>query len=166
MLKAEIILSCSTLETEALHREQRADDTLELPFEKRQKSRLLATLQSGREVLLQLPRGKVLRHGARLRANDGSIIEVQSAPETLSSVASHDSIDLLRAAYHLGNRHVALQIEGGRLSYVHDHVLDDMVRGLGLSPRVITAPFEPEAGAYAQSGGHAHAHGHDHDHDH
>ena len=150
--------------TKILGSDGEAADTLILPFELRQKSRLVARLESGREVLLQLPRGHVLRGGTRLQAQDGSVIEVRSAPEELSVVASADATELLRAAYHLGNRHVALQIEAGAISYLHDHVLDDMLRGLGLAPRVASRPFEPESGAYGRSGGHHHAHDH-HPHD-
>ena len=159
MLKVTTILSADA-------RAAAAADTLILPFELRQKSRLVAGLASGRQVLLQLPRGGVLRGGTRLQAEDGSVIEVRSAPEELSVVASDDAKELLRAAYHLGNRHVALQIEPGAISYLHDHVLDDMLRGLGLQPRVTSRPFEPESGAYGRTGGHDHAHhGHGH-HDH
>jgi urease accessory protein len=136
-------------------------DTLTLPFELRQKSRLVATLGSGRQIALQLPRGHVLRHGSLLRASDGSIVEVRSADEELSVVKSDDPTELLRAAYHLGNRHVALQIEPDALSYLHDHVLDDMLRGLGLEPSFAERAFEPESGAYGRYGAHSHA---DHDH--
>jgi urease accessory protein len=146
MLKAERVV------TEA----ERVDDTLTLPFELRQKSRMVATLASGRQIQLQLPRGKVLRHGALLYTNEGSTVQVCSAPETLSVIRSKDPVELARAAYHLGNRHVSLQIDGDGLSYLHDHVLDDMLRGLGLSPSVVEGPFEPEPGAYSHG---AAAHG-------
>jgi len=145
-------------------------DVLTLPFELRQKSRLVASLDSGRSIALQLPRGHVLRDGALLQADDGSLIRVRSAGEALSVVESEDAAQLLRAAYHLGNRHVALQIGPGRLAYLHDHVLDDMLRGLGLRPSLVQEPFEPESGAYGRSGGHSHAHDahghHHHSHDH
>jgi urease accessory protein len=145
-----------------------ADDTLTLPFELRQKSRLVARSDQGRELALQLPRGHVLRHGARLAAEDGSVIAIRAAGEELSVVESADPAALARAAYHLGNRHVALQIEAGALSYLHDHVLDDMVRGLGLAPRTIEQRFEPEPGAYGRGHGLGHHHGpedgHDHEH--
>jgi len=140
-------------------------DTLTPPFELRQRSRLVAALDSGRQVALALPRGHVLRGGARLGAEDGSVIGVRAADEELSVVRSSDPAALVRAAYHLGNRHVALQIDAGALSYLHDQVLDDMLRGLGLEPRVEHRPFEPEAGAYGR-GGHHHEHDHDHHHHH
>jgi len=151
--------------TEILHTPTRADDTLTLPFELRQKSRLVAHSDGGRQILLQLPRGGVLRHGALLRVSDGSVVEVRAAPESLSVVESENPIELLRAAYHLGNRHVALQIAPRGLRYLHDHVLDDMLIGLGLAPRPLEAPFEPEHGAYGAGAAH-HSHGpHEHHHD-
>jgi urease accessory protein len=119
-------------------------------------------LGSGRQILLRLPRGSVLRHGALLLTNEGRVVEVRAAKEILSVVSSDVIEDLARAAYHLGNRHVALQIGNGSLSYLHDHVFDDMLRGLGLSPRVVEAPFEPEHGAY----GHGTVHHHQHEHEH
>lgn len=146
------------------------DDIVDLVYDQRQKSRQKITTRSGAELGLFLPRGTILRHGDILLADDGSCIRVEAAPEQLSIIESHDHFQLLRAAYHLGNRHVMLQIAPGQLAYQHDHVLDDMVRGLGLVVDRITAPFHPEAGAYhshAGQGGHSHSHGgHNHSHDH
>ena len=135
-----------------------AQATLTLPFEQRQKSRLRTRLDNGEEVGLFLPRGTVLRHGDRLRAANGRVVEVRAAPETVSTARTDDPLRLARAAYHLGNRHVALQLGPGWLRYLHDHVLDGMVRELGLEVVCEQAPFEPEAGAY----GGGHHHGHDH----
>jgi urease accessory protein len=131
-----------------------ASDCLVLPFESRQKSRLRTRLASGVEVGLFLERGTVLRGGDLLLADDGSVIEVVAANETVSTVTSTDASQLARAGYHLGNRHVAVQIGAGWLRYRHDHVLDDMVRGLGLPVTVEQAPFEPEGGAYSHSHSH------------
>jgi len=147
------------------HGSMQATERLTLPFDLRQKSRLRCHLDSGEEVGLVLDRGTVLRGGDLLQADDGRIIEVVAAPELLSVVASSDPLQLARAAYHLGNRHVALQIRAGVLSFLHDHVLDDMLRGLGLAVRMETLPFEPEGGAYGRHE-HAAAHDQDHDHDH
>ncbi len=132
------------------------DTSLTLPLESRSRSRLRVTLDDGREAGLLLPRGTSLRHGDRLRSDEGLVVEVRAAPETLSRVECSDPLLLARACYHLGNRHVALQIEPGRVSYLHDHVLDQMVAGLGLRVAVAQVSFEPEPGAY---GGHSHAHG-------
>lgn len=127
--------------------------TLTLPFELRQKSRLRARLDDAREVALMLPRGSVLRDGDLLRADDGSVIAVRAAVEEVSTARAADALLFARACYHLGNRHVPLQIAGDRLCYLRDHVLDGMVRGLGLTVAHEAQPFEPEAGAYS-----AHAH--------
>ena len=132
-------------------------EQLILPFELRQKSRLRTHLASGVEAGLFLERGTVLRGGDCLLADDGTVIEVIAADETVSTVASKDPSQLARAGYHLGNRHVAVQIGDGWLRYRHDHVLDDMVRGLGLPVLVEQAPFEPEGGAYSHGHGHSHA---------
>lgn len=138
--------------------------TIDLPFERRKKSRLRCALSDGRTLGVFLPRGTVLRHGTLLRTMDGAIIAVHAAAEDVSTVHCGDAHLLTRVAYHLGNRHVPLEIGPGFVRYQHDHVLDAMVRGLGAEVRFERAPFEPEAGAYG--GGHRHHHddhGHDHD---
>jgi urease accessory protein len=134
----------------------RCIDTLVLPFELRQRARLRATCQSGREIGVHLPRGSVLRGGNRLRGSDGDEILVIAAEETVSTVHCDSSSRLVRIAYHLGNRHVNLEVGEGWVRYARDHVLDAMVAQLGGTVRFERAPFEPEAGAYA--GGVPHAH--------
>jgi urease accessory protein len=134
--------------------------TLNLTRDQRGRSRLRATLSDGREVAILLPRGGALRDGDGLASADGLRVRVRAAAETLSRVECSDPLALARACYHLGNRHVALQIEPGRVSYLHDHVLDAMLAGLGLEVRVVEAPFEPEPGAYGGQG-HGHNHGHE-----
>jgi urease accessory protein len=142
-----------------------ATATVTLTYDQRCKSRQRLRLDDGSEAALLLERGTVLPDGALLAADDGTVIAVKAAPETLSVVRAEDPLALARAAYHLGNRHVALQIEVGEVRYQHDHVLDDMVRALGLSVSAVNAPFQPEGGAYGR--GHTHGGGHsDHDHDH
>lgn len=138
-----------------------AQATLTLPWERRVRSRQRVTLDDGTEALLALPRGTVLRDGDVLTGAHGRCVRVCAAAEAVSVAHAEDGLALLRAAYHLGNRHVAVQFGGGWLRYLHDHVLDEMVRGLGLSVQMHTLPFEPEAGAYP-TGTHAHGHGHDH----
>ena len=132
-----------------------AKDSLQLPFELRQKSRLRAQLVSGEEVALSLPRGEVLRGGDLLVASDGRVIEVVALPERLLHVECDSPQALSRAAYHLGNRHVPVQVGEGWLRLAADHVLEQMLKGLGARLMAIDAPFEPEAGAY----GSAHSHG-------
>ena len=139
-----------------------ADRSLVLPFGERSKSRLRAVLDNGEEAGLFLERGSVLRHGDLLLADDGRVVEVQAAPETVSTVHTADALMLARASYHLGNRHVALEIGPGWLRYQHDHVLDDMLRGFGLEVVIEQIPFEPEGGAYVAASHHTHAHAHQH----
>jgi urease accessory protein len=150
---------------------------LQLPFESRQKSRLHTRLESGEEVALVLPRGEVLRGGDLVTASDGRVIEVVAEPEALLRVECRDAAQLARLAYHLGNRHVPVEVGEGFLRIAVDHVLEEMLKGLGASVKRETSPFEPEAGAYGAShhGHAAHprgariheygAHGHVHDRD-
>ena len=143
-----------------------ADAHLVLPFELRCRSRFRACLTSGEEIGVLLPRGQTLRGGDLLRAPDGRVIEIAAATESVSTVYGTDPSALARAAYHLGNRHVALQVGDGWLRYLHDHVLDAMVHGLGLEVKAEQAPFEPETGAYSNATGGAVTHDHGHRHDH
>ena len=133
----------------AAHQEQ-----LSLPFELRQKSRLRTKLASGEEAGLFLEHGSILRGGDCLRANDGRIVLVVAADEELMEAKCATPFELVRAAYHLGNRHVPVQIGEGWLRFQADDVLAQMLRGLKATVSKVSAPFEPEAGAYA--GGHHH----------
>ncbi|KAF0192860.1 MAG: urease accessory protein [Gammaproteobacteria bacterium] len=128
--------------------------SLTAPFELRQKSRARVCLDDGTEAAWLLPRGTVLRDGDLLQGDDAddSVVGVIAAPEPVSTVLAADPLLLARAAYHLGNRHVALQIGNGWLRYQRDHVLDAMVRELGLQVVNELTPFEPEAGAYHSHG--------------
>jgi urease accessory protein len=132
--------------------------TLTLPFELRQKSRLRTQLDNGEEVMLILPRGFILRDNFLLQSeNKQQAVQIRAADEKVSNIAHDDPLLLMRAAYHLGNRHVPVQISSGWIRYEHDHVLDHMLEELGLSIQVIQAPFEPEGGAYGHSH-HQHSH--------
>jgi urease accessory protein len=127
-------------------------DTLALSYDRRLHTRQRACLEGGEHIALMLPRGTVLRDGDVLRCEGGRLVQVRAAPECVSRIVSRNPIHLTRAAYHLGNRHVPTQLGAGFVAYLHDHVLDDMVRRLGLEVTTATAPFDPEPGAY----GHAH----------
>ncbi len=156
---------------------------LVLPFAERSKSRLRAALDNGDEAALFLPRGTVLRGGDLLVAEDGTFIEVLAAPESVLEVRASDPHALMRAAYHLGNRHTPVEVGSDYLRLEYDAVLADMLARLGVAAERAELPFEPEAGAYG--GGHKHGHdatfaedyaaaqavfhehhGHDHDHGH
>ena len=153
--------------------------SIELDWEVRQRSRFEAIDTQDRALGVFLPRGHVVRGGDVLVAEDGSLIRVIAKPQEVMIVracAEHgSSFDLLRAAYHLGNRHVQLQLEADHLKLEPDHVLAEMLERMHLIVTAANEAFEPESGAYAAGGsehGHAHGHqherepGHDHDHDH
>jgi urease accessory protein len=146
--------------------------TVELDWDVRQKSRFDATDSQGRALGVFLPRGTAVRGGDVLVAEDGSLVLVKAAPQPVLRVThctEHGSpFDLLRAAYHLGNRHVQLELKPDHLKFEPDHVLADLLRQMHLIVTEANEAFEPEGGAYAPGGhaGHDHGHGHGHDHGH
>lgn len=151
--------------TQIIETDSEPDAYLTLPIDQRIRSRLRVTLDDGRDAGLFLPRGTLLRGGDRLGSEEGLLVEIIAADETVTTVHCGDLAGLARATYHLGNRHVPLQVEQGWLRYLHDHVLDDMLRQMGLEPVIEQAPFEPEAGAYQQAAhGHQYEHTHSHEH--
>ncbi|MAL97636.1 MAG: urease accessory protein UreE [Alteromonadaceae bacterium] len=138
-------------------------DELCLPFELRKRGRLRAKTQSGREVGLFLNRGQVLVTGDLLRAASGELIRVVSAPETVVTALAGDPLQFAKVCYHLGNRHVPLQIGPQWLRLQPDHVLEALIERFGLKLVREEAPFEPENGAYGgqgHSGQHSHSHSH------
>jgi len=143
--------------------------TVELDWDVRQKSRFDVTDSAGRHLGVFLPRGTVVRGGDVLVAEDGSLVRVLAAPQSVLKIThcpDHGTpFDLIRAAYHLGNRHVPIELRPDHLKIEPDHVLADMLRAMHLIVQAVDEPFEPEGGAYA-GGGHGHGHAHDHAHDH
>jgi len=145
--------------------------TIELDWDVRQKSRFDATDSQGRQIGVFLPRGTAVRGGDVLVAEDGSLVRVIAAPQPVLRIthctAHGTPFDLTRAAYHLGNRHVPIELKPDHLKIEPDHVLADMLRSMHLIVVAVEEAFEPEGGAY---GSHEHSHGgghsHDHDHDH
>jgi urease accessory protein len=141
--------------------------TVTLDWDVRQKSRFEATDSSGRSLGVFLPRGSVIRGGDVLVAEDGSMVRVQAAPQAVLKIthcSAHGSpFDLIRAAYHLGNRHVPIELKPDHLKIEPDHVLADMLTAMHLIVQAVNEPFEPENGAYS-SGGATHAGGHAHHH--
>ncbi|WP_458759740.1 urease accessory protein UreE [Afipia sp. TerB] len=135
-------------------------DTVVLGFDDRHRRRMAMTGTRGLAFLLDLEEAIALRGGDALSLDDGRLIEVVAAPEPLAEIRGADPVHLVRIAWHLGNRHLPTQIAGRGLRIRRDHVIEDMVRGLGARVIEIEAPFDPEGGAYA--GGHAASHGHDH----
>ncbi len=158
---------------EKTNSQNKPNTTVTLVRDLREKSRLKVTLDDGREAGLFFEKGTSFQDGDLIVSDNGEVlVEVKAADETVSTVVCDDSLQLARACYHLGNRHIPLQIDAGVLRYQHDHVLDEMVRGLGLEVKTEQAPFEPESGAYsagshgADSGHHHHSHDHDSSHGH
>lgn len=152
--------------------DQNADDSLTLSFEQRQKGRFKALSDKGLEVGVFLERGHVLADGERLQAEDGRIFQVIAKPEAVVTAKAQDWQSFSRACYHLGNRHVTLELGDRWLRFWPDHVLEELATLLGLSLSYEAAPFHPESGAY-QNLGHSHSHGddapshsHHHHHDH
>jgi len=137
-------------------------DTIVLEFDDRHRRRMAMTGTRGLEFLLDLPETVALRGGDALVLEDGRLVEVVAAPEALIELRGVDPRQMVRLAWHLGNRHLPVQIAGKHLRIRRDHVIEEMVRGLGASVVEIEAPFDPEGGAYVSAG---HDHGH-HDHDH
>ncbi|MGD9737927.1 MAG: urease accessory protein UreE [Bauldia sp.] len=133
-------------------------DRVVLDRDRRHRRRLLFQAVGGLQILLDLPQPVILRHGDGLALEDGTIVLVESAAEDLAEIAAPDRDTFVRIAWHLGNRHLPTQVLGDRLRIRRDHVIEAMVEGLGGTVTAITAPFDPEGGAY---GGHAVHHHHD-----
>jgi urease accessory protein len=127
-----------------------------LAYDARKKSRQLVRLDSGEEIGILLPPGTILRDGDVIESEDRSLFKIEAAREALIMVTATDSFQLLRAAYHLGNRHVAIQLQADRILLQVDSVLKEMLLGLGLTVTIVAEQFTPETGAYG--GGHKHGH--------
>ncbi|HUO23261.1 MAG TPA: urease accessory protein UreE [Caulobacteraceae bacterium] len=146
-------------------------DHVTLDYEGRHRRRIVLTTDHGARILLDLPHSRLLPGGAGLMLEDGRKVMVIAAREPLMQVQARDASALLRLAWHIGNRHLAAQIEPDRILIRRDPVIAAMLRGLGARLSEVEAPFDPEGGAYggahqAHDHGHPHAHSHDHDHHH
>lgn len=139
-----------------------AIDTIALDAYDRHRRRMVLTGERGTKFLLDLPRAVALHDGDGLKLDDGTMVRIVSRPEPLIEIAAADAHALARLAWHIGNRHVEMEIVGDRLRIRRDHVIEEMLRGLGARLAAVEAPFNPELGAYA----HRHAHDHLHEHSH
>lgn len=146
--------------------EAAAEAAVTLAYDDRHRRRIRLTTDRGWEFLLDLPEATVLGDGDGLRLEDGAWLTVRAADEELVAVTCRDAADLPRIAWHIGNRHIPAAFEGRRILIRHDHVIADMVRGLGAEATPLRAPFTPERGAYDQASTHGHGHGHGHSHSH
>jgi len=140
-----------------------AVDRVVLDADERHRRRIVLTGERGTKFLLDLDRAVALKDGDGLVLEDGSIVAVAGRPEPLVEIEAQSPLELVRLAWHLGNRHTQVEIVGGKLRMCRDHVLENMVAGLGGKLTPIEAPFEPEAGAHGHAQG-EHAHGDHHDH--
>ena len=141
-------------------------DVVRLDYDRRTRRRIALTGAGGLAFLLDLAKAPVLRAGDGIRLEDGRIVAVEAAPEQLLEITCADAPQLARIAWHLGNRHLAAEIGERAVHIRDDHVIADMVRGLGARTRLVERPFNPEGGAYGHGAvqGHSHGHGHHHHH--
>jgi urease accessory protein len=144
------------------------EDSVRLDHDQRTRRRMVYTTQGGRPILLDMLRPVRLRDGDLLRIEDGSLVRVDATDEALIEIHAHSTAELVRIAWHLGNRHLPTQLlpgpDGGVIRIRQDHVIADMVLGLGGHCAPVQAPFDPEGGAYEGGGGQHHAHDHEHEH--
>lgn len=134
----------------------RPQDVIELDFDHRYRRRMKMTAASGKEFLLDLPSTLVLRDGDCLELNDGSTITIKAKAERVADIRADSPQHLSQLAWHLGNRHLPTQVFSDRLRILDDHVIVEMVRGLGATVDIVNAPFQPEGGAYAHETEHEH----------
>lgn len=139
-------------------------DVARLDYDHRTRRRIALTCAGGLEFLLDLAKAPVLAAGDGLKLEDGRIVAVEAAPERLLEITCRDARALARIAWHLGNRHLAAEIAARVIHIRDDHVIADMVRGLGAEARIVSRPFNPEGGAYGEGAVQGHSHGHHHDH--
>jgi urease accessory protein len=141
-------------------------DVVVLDFDARHRRRVSMHGVRGTTFLLDLAEATAMRGGDALRLEDGRLIEIVAAPEPLAEIVAADAAAMVRIAWHLGNRHLPVQLVGKKIRIRRDHVIEAMVEGLGARVVMIEAPFDPEGGAYAEGTGHAHGHpAHHHHHD-
>ncbi len=140
-------------------------DSVLIDFDHRHRRRIVLKTEQNADLLIDLPQAVRLRDGDGL-AVEGGIVRVRARPEPLLEIHAHDDGELVRIAWHLGNRHLPVQLLGDRIRIRADHVIKEMVEGLGGHVDEIDAPFDPESGAYAGGGGGHHHHHDDHDHHH
>ncbi|MFG1462220.1 urease accessory protein UreE [Xanthobacter sp. DSM 24535] len=160
MLRANVVVRRPAV------REEKVVDTIVLDHQARHRRRVAMTGTSGLEFLLDLEKATLLDHGDALKLEDGSLVRIEAAPEKLIEVRTGSPLRLMKVGWHLGNRHVPTEITEDALYIAYDHVLVEMVRGLGASAAPVLRPFRPERGAYEAAEAHGHAHDHAHEHDH
>jgi len=157
-MRSETVLPAGTWDA------ARAGDRVLIDHDLRHRRRIVLRTEAGQELLLDLAQAARLRHGDGLLLDQGGVVRVEARPEPLTEIHAHEDDELVRIAWHLGNRHLPVQLLGERIRIRRDHVIEEMVEQLGGHVEHIEAPFDPETGAYA--GGHHHHHHDDDDHEH
>lgn len=155
------MLRATTIVRRPAVKPDRVVDTLTLDHEARHRRRLSLTGENGVAFLLDLERATILDDGDAVKLEDGRLVQIKAAPERLIEIRAETPLRLMKVAWHVGNRHVAAELMADALYIAHDHVLMEMVRGLGATATVVERPFRPERGAYET---HGHDHGHEHGH--
>lgn len=166
------MLTATTLVRKAAVKADKIIDSVSLDHEGRHRRRIALRGEKGLEFLLDLDKATVLNDGDAVKLEDGSLVLIKAAPQTLLEVRAENPLRLLKTAWHIGNRHTPCELTADALYLENDHVLAEMIRGLGCATAIVSRPFQPERGAYDDHGhshgshGHSHDHGHDHAHDH
>ena len=153
--------TASSITRKAAVKVEKIVDSVSLDHEGRHRRRIVLKGEKGLEFLLDLDKATVLNDGDAVKLEDGSLVLIKAAPQTLLEVRAENPLRLLKTAWHIGNRHTPCEITADALYLEDDHVLAEMIRGLGCSTLIVSRPFHPERGAYDD---HGHAHGHSHDH--
>ena len=153
--------TASSITRKAAVKVEKIVDSVSLDHEGRHRRRIVLKGEKGLEFLLDLDKATVLNDGDAVKLEDGSLVLIKAAPQTLLKVRAENPLRLLKTAWHIGNRHTPCEITADALYLEDDHVLAEMIRGLGCSTLIVSRPFQPERGAYDD---HGHAHGHSHDH--
>ena len=156
-------LRCTTILPAKTWDPAKAQDEVLIDYDRRHRRRIVLKTESGQDILLDLPQATRLRDGDGLQLTTGPIIRVRARPEPLAEIHAHSDAELIRIAWHLGNRHLPVQLLRDKIRIRRDHVIEEMVVQLGGHVDQIEAPFDPEAGAYAAQGTHTHQHSHDDD---
>jgi len=160
--------TASSITRKAAVKAEKIVDSVSLDHEGRHRRRIVLKGEKGLEFLLDLDKATVLNDGDAVKLEDGSLVLIKAAPQTLLEVRAENPLRLLKTAWHIGNRHTPCEITADALYLEDDHVLSEMIRGLGCSTSIVSRPFQPERGAYDDHGHahghHGHAHGHSHDH--
>jgi urease accessory protein len=158
------MLRATTVVRKPAVKADRVADTVTLDHEGRHRRRVALKGDGGLDFLLDLDKATVLNDGDAVKLEDGRLVQVRAAPQPLLEVRAENPLRLLKVAYHVGNRHASAEVTADALYIEDDHVLSEMVRGLGCTVTPVMRPFQPERGAYDHECGHDHGHGHGHHH--